>query len=336
MSTKPLISVIMPVYNGEPYLRTSIESILSQTFGDFEFIVVDDGSTDNSLATIKSYGDRRVRLLESRHAGLTAALNRGLAVAAAPLIARMDADDIAMPERFAIQAAYVKTYPDVDILCSDASIIEETGRIVGEHRMDEMTKDRLYLSLLYIRRDKPIIHPSVMMRRFVLEELEGYRDYPNAEDHDLWLRAVGRFKFAAVNQKLLQYRIHSRGVSRSRRRMQITNGIMSTANHYALAKTGVDLFIERKRLFDQFRIEAERRIGSDVLEGQSAFSDARAKMRSGGILPGALAFSRAFWGHGLLAFPWRTNRELSRLSISLANEICDELASSRGGRCFQS
>ncbi|HMK91032.1 MAG TPA: glycosyltransferase [Methylocystis sp.] len=329
MSATPAISVVMAVYNGGGYLRAAIESILSQTLGDFELIIVDDGSADESCATIRSYADARVRFIEKPHAGLTAALNLGVAAAQGPLIARMDADDISFPGRFAAQAGYLSAHPEVDVLCADAAIIDERGKVVGAHRMGNVNERLLLDGLLNRARFKPVIHPSVMMRRSVLEALGGYRDYPCAEDQDLWLRACGRFKFASIRQALLYYRIHAGGVSRARRATQVTSGVMSAVNYYVRLETGVDLFVEQRELFERFTQVTARHVAQELLPAQIAFGEARHKLRTQGVARGAVALLKALGQHGPAATPARFSREIGKLSRSLADEVCSEIAQLR-------
>ena len=241
----PRVSVLMAVHNGGPFLRGSIASILAQSFTDFEFVVVDDGSTDDSRATIDAVADPRLRSIASRHAGLTAALNLGLAACRGALIARMDADDVADPDRLAAQVAHLDGHRDVHIVCADAALIDAAGRVVGAHRMGPMWPRGLLDDLLFRSGGKPIIHPTVTLRRAVLESLGGYRDFPCAEDHDLWLRACPRFRFAAIPRPLLRYRIHDAGLSRVARTTQAASAVTSAACHIVRMREGIDLFDSR-------------------------------------------------------------------------------------------
>jgi glycosyltransferase involved in cell wall biosynthesis len=128
----PRISVVMSVYNGEKYLRQAIESILQQTYTDFEFIIIDDGSTDSSREIIQSYDDKRIRLvINEQNIGLTKSLNKGIRLAKGEFIARMDADDISLPQRFEKQVAYLDSHPEVGVLGTYANIIDHRGKIIN-------------------------------------------------------------------------------------------------------------------------------------------------------------------------------------------------------------
>ena len=125
-AVQPKISVVMPAYNAENYIREAIDSILAQTFRDFEFLIIDDGSTDHTVEIIRSYSDSRIRLYQNeRNMGVAATLNRGLDLARGEYIARMDADDISLPERFAKQAAYMDAHPDVAVCGSNIILFSE-------------------------------------------------------------------------------------------------------------------------------------------------------------------------------------------------------------------
>ncbi|WJH39666.1 glycosyltransferase [Aliirhizobium terrae] len=216
MTSVPKISVLMAVHDGQKYLKEAIDSILSQSFADFELIIIDDESEDATPDIIRSYDDPRIIYLRITHGGLVTALNHGFAHARGEYIARMDADDRAIASRFELQVAHLDAHPDIDVLCSDIYTIDATGARSGEQVQHGMDNDMLRDGLLGRRPMKPIIHPSVMMRRRVLEELGGYRHFNYAEDHDLWMRAVDRFSFARLEQFLLEYRVYGGGISRTK------------------------------------------------------------------------------------------------------------------------
>ncbi len=209
----PEVSVVMPVYNGERYLQESIESILKQTFTDFEFIIINDGSTDRSGEIIKSYHDQRIRLIENEsNLGLTISLNKGLSSASGEYIARMDADDISLPERFAKQVDFLKTHPDIGVLGSGVQFIDHHGtpssilQYPSEHGLLQW-----YLYFL-----NPIIHSTVMMRRKIVETVGGYnpeRTDPHAEDYELWDGLSNVTRLWNLNEVLLYYRLHQHSYS---------------------------------------------------------------------------------------------------------------------------
>ncbi|MCI4679535.1 glycosyltransferase [Rhodoblastus acidophilus] len=319
----PKVSVLMAVDNGEKFLRPAMESILSQTFGDFEFLIVDDGSADATGAIVRSYADPRIRLIEAEHAGLTASLNRGGALCRGELIARMDADDIASPERFALQAAWLDAHPEISLVCSNATLIDEGGRVTGPHLMgDAWNSDILLQFLLYRRRAMPIIHPSVMMRREIFERLGGYRDYSFAEDHDFWLRALETgAKFGHINRELIHYRRHWGGVSRSKRPIQASNSVMSAAAHLVRSHTNIDIFAKRPELFSRHRESVRRRLESEYFPVEYAFTDAKWRIVAGERLRGGLALMRGALRHGPRILASNRLRFLESLVQSTAERI---------------
>lgn len=214
--SEPVISVVMPVYNGGAFLQPAIDSILSQTFPDFELIVIDDGSTDATpdvLARAVS-ADKRVRVLSDGRRGLVGALNAGLAAARAPLVARMDADDISRPDRFALQVAFLRDNPDVGVVGGQMASIDGEGLPLGAGTTFPTASDAIVVALL--SGHSVVAHPTVMGRRDVLTGVGGYRPaYQSAEDLDLWLRVSERTALAVVDRVVLDYRRHGGQVSRA-------------------------------------------------------------------------------------------------------------------------
>ncbi len=169
MKTTPKISIVMSLYNSGKYLREAIDSVLSQTLSDFEFIIIDDGSSDNGAAIVRSYDDSRIRLIIQENSGLAAALNKAIQLAKSKLIARMDPDDICFPERLSKQCEYLEQYPEVMALGSAAICIDLNGEVlplismkkhfeIGDQPMPE----------------SPCIHPSVIFRRSAFDKAGGY------------------------------------------------------------------------------------------------------------------------------------------------------------------
>jgi glycosyltransferase involved in cell wall biosynthesis len=204
--TEPCISVAMSVYNNAPYLAHAIESILAQTFDAFEFLIVDDGSTDGSGAIIDQFAsiDSRIRPIHQVNAGLIVSLNRMIDAARAPLIARMDGDDIALPERFERQVAFLDANPDIGVLGTGCTCIDEDGR-PSTHKFDNVTSPDDVLADL--KNGPPLCHPSVVMRRDAVRAVGGYhRAYKHCEDYDLWLRLSEHVRMANLPDRLLLYR----------------------------------------------------------------------------------------------------------------------------------
>ena len=213
MNPSPAISVVLPVYNAEAYVREAVESILAQTFTDFELIAINDGSTDDSGAILRELAarDTRIVLIERPNGGLVSALNDGIESARAGLIARMDADDVAMPERFALQHARMAQEPELAVLGSFFNIIDKDGSIIRLY-------DDLPLTPAAARSAVGgflVAHPAVMMRRDAVLKAGGYRKaFCHAEDYELWLRMSDLgYAIANLPRPLLNWREHGDNVS---------------------------------------------------------------------------------------------------------------------------
>jgi glycosyltransferase involved in cell wall biosynthesis len=201
----PKVSVLMPVYNGSRYLCEAIDSILGQTFADFELLVIDDGSTDDSAAIVHSHTDGRIRLLSNNgNRGLVYSANRGLDMARGEYVARMDCDDISLPDRFARQVCFLDRNPDVGICGTHIEIFGDR-QWINRYPVDDAA---IRCELLF---GTALAHPSVMMRSSLFRE-SGLR-YENrfanvAEDYDLWVRASQYTRLANLPRVLLRYRWH--------------------------------------------------------------------------------------------------------------------------------
>lgn len=198
---KIFLSVVLPVYNGEKYLRLAIDSILKQTYPNFELIILNDGSTDKTEEIIKSYNDPRIVYVEKANTGLADTLNVGWKMARYDWIARMDSDDIAFPNRFEEQVKYLTD--DIDIIGSAAIIINQNGDKVGSIRIPT-TKQEI------VRKNKtPFIHPTVIIRKSILEKLGGYdTNLRRSEDINLWMRYFhAGNKICNLQYPLLYYRM---------------------------------------------------------------------------------------------------------------------------------
>lgn len=211
----PPLSVAMSVYNGARFLADAIESVLGQDFADFEFLIIDDGSTDATPDILRSYAlrDARVRPLIRENRGLVASLNQLLAMARAPLVARMDADDIALPERFSTQLAWLAAHPECGVVGSWTQDIDEDGRPHGTGGPDHPVSHAEFLD--NVRHGGPLLaHPAVIYRRDVVLAVGGYHQaFRHCEDFDLWLRLADRTQIANVPVRLLRYRHYAGQVS---------------------------------------------------------------------------------------------------------------------------
>ncbi len=200
--TGPAVSVLMGVWNGAPQVREAVRSVLSQTMAELELIVIDDESSDATPAILESFRDSRLRVARRTRGGLTSALNAALGLARAPLVARLDADDVALPERLDRQLGFLARNPDVGLLGTAAREVDAAGREVAILRPP--TGDAEIRRTL-IRRN-PFVHSSVVMRRAVMEQAGGYNPaFPVAQDYDLWMR-MSRVTLMANLSELLVVR----------------------------------------------------------------------------------------------------------------------------------
>ncbi|HTW94201.1 MAG TPA: glycosyltransferase [Tepidisphaeraceae bacterium] len=210
----PAVSVLMPVYNAERFLPLAVQSVLDQTFADFELIAVDDGSKDNSGAMLQGFArrDPRVKVISRPNTGIVGALNDALAAAKGELIARMDSDDLCLPERFAAQVKYMTEHPEVVLLGTQVMVIDEDGDAIAPLRGLYLEHEKIERSLLDA--DWPMVHPSVMIRASALRAIGGYEQgtFPH-EDHDLFSKLGEQGRVANLDQVLLKYRRHSTSIS---------------------------------------------------------------------------------------------------------------------------
>ncbi len=221
MPTPPAISVVMPVFNGAKYLRQALASIRWQTFTDWELVCVNDGSTDASGEILRQFAaeDARIRLLEQENRGIVGALNRGVQAARGPWIARMDSDDIALPQRLATQHEFVQQNPDCLAVGSDVLLIDPQGSPVREERY-ATTHVEIEHNLL-TRQAGSLAHPAVLMHRDTVIELGMYRQkFQWIEDADLWLRLARHGRLANISHVLLHYRLHAQSISATRQAEQ--------------------------------------------------------------------------------------------------------------------
>lgn len=206
----PKVSVLMPVYNAAPYLAEAIQSVLQQTFTDFEFLILDDGSTDESVAVIQKFHDSRIRLIYNGiNQGLVATLNKGLGLAQGGYVARMDADDVCLPERMALQVAFMEAHREIGICGTWVEVIGESSGQILRYPTDP---GALMCAHLF---GPALAHPTVMIRRGLLNESKLWYDpaYKHAEDFELWVRASECTSLANIGKVLLRYRLSPQQVS---------------------------------------------------------------------------------------------------------------------------
>ena len=228
----PAISVVLPVYNAEAYVCEAVESILAQTFTDFEYIIINDGSTDGSGAILRELAarDTRIVLVDRPNDGLVSALNEGIERARAGLIARMDADDVSMPERFALQHARMVQEPELAVLGSFFNIIDRDGAIIRLYDNLPLTP---VAAMRFVKHRCPVHHPAVMMRRDAVLRAGGYRKaFCHAEDYDLWLRMSDLgYAIANLPQPLLNWREHGANVTKVHWEASSRSGILAHLAH---------------------------------------------------------------------------------------------------------
>jgi glycosyltransferase involved in cell wall biosynthesis len=215
----PRVTVLLAVYNGEPHLGDAIRSVLSQTYREFQLLIVDDASTDASPATIASFEDPRIRVIRNDvNLGLTRSLNRGLALIDSEYVARLDADDLAFPERLEKQVAFLDAHPDVAVVGSQGIPIDARGRRLRRveqwHREWQRPRDGAAFEW-YRMFDTPFIHSSVMFRRSIIcEQLGGYdQTILLGQDEELWLRVAKVARMVNLDERLVAMRLTPRSIT---------------------------------------------------------------------------------------------------------------------------
>lgn len=240
----PLVSVVMSVYNAEKYLQEAIESILSQSYSDLEFIIVNDGSVDSSLSIIHSFKDSRIHLIDNQgNKGLIYSLNTAFKKASGKYIARMDADDVSLPERLERQVKFMEENPRIGICSCDYWQFSETG---SQRYQALSNHDEIFSYMLF---NCSVVHPTLMIRKDLIEKQPVLFDsrYPHAEDYELWSRLLFECRFSAVNTVLLKYRLHAQQVTNKHKLTQ-----QLTANHVRanmLKKAGFSYTDDELRVF---------------------------------------------------------------------------------------
>ncbi|MBM9538196.1 glycosyltransferase family 2 protein [Desulfobulbus alkaliphilus] len=208
----PLITVIMPVHNGAQYLEEAIDSVLAQSFTDFELLIINDHSTDESVDIISGYKDHRIRLINApERLKLAGALNLGMREAQGEFLARMDADDISLPKRLQTQLQFLQNHAELGLCGTWISYFPEKYKKIEQY---PLSREEVYAFSLF---HSPFAHPTVMMRRSWFTRYNLWYDvtYYPTEDFDLWSRALQHFPGANIPEVLLQYRIHPSSLTRA-------------------------------------------------------------------------------------------------------------------------
>jgi glycosyltransferase involved in cell wall biosynthesis len=194
----------MPVYNGEAYLNEAIESVLNQTYTEFEFLIINDGSTDNTQKIIESYKDQRIKCIYQDTAGVASALNKGISMAKGEYIWRHDADDKCLPEQLENQLNFLEVYKNYALVSTQIAFMTDRGKIAYDYKQP---KDTYFNNSDFVKveRDQfnpysPITHATVLMKKSIFDTVEVYRtDFKTSEDTDLWLRIIEHFNAAVMN-----------------------------------------------------------------------------------------------------------------------------------------
>jgi len=208
---QPLISVLLSVYNGEKFVAEAVQSLLNQTYRNFELIIVDDGSSDRTAEILNQFTDNRIkRLSNEKNFGLSQSLNRAGEIAQGKYLARMDADDVSLPDRFAKQVAFLEAHDKVGVLGSAAAQINSQGRVISTLLMP--TTHALILWRFFF--DLAIVHSTVMMRRDLFRLIGGYDvSFIHVEDNELWSRLLSLTQFANLEDVFVKRRLHNDSIS---------------------------------------------------------------------------------------------------------------------------
>ena len=254
MSEAPAVSVVMSVRDGERYLAAAIESVLSQTLRDLELVVIDDGSTDSSPRILAAYASDDDRVVVHRHenAGLAISLNRGIGYARAPLIARLDADDVAWPRRLELQLEFLERNPRIGLVGGAVAFVDEHDRQFAEVRYPTTDAEirRAFSSTT------PFVHSAVMMRREAYDAVGGYRAaLLPAEDLDLWIRIAAVSKLANLAETVVSYRIHTGQSSLAELERQ-SIAVLAARVAWRVRAQGLPDPFERTALLDREALEA--------------------------------------------------------------------------------
>lgn len=259
----PKVSVLMPAYNAEKYIAEAIESILSQTFKDFEFIIIDDASTDNTWKLIKQHAkkDKRIRAYRNeKNLNIAGTLNKGIKLAKSEIIARMDADDISLPARLSEQYKYLTDHKNVAVIGGDIILIDEDGNTLHkrtyEHNSKKMKKN--------IFRYLPFAHPTTMYRKNVVEEFGLYdKSKSPSEDMDLWIKIGTKHDFGSISKPIFKYRTFLKSSSNKKLRWVEINTIKMrffAATKYGYMPSFTDIIYNLIQLATVYIMPAKTRV----------------------------------------------------------------------------
>jgi glycosyltransferase involved in cell wall biosynthesis len=268
MTGHPAITVLMPVYNAGRFVSDAVQSILAQTFQDFEFLIIDDGSADGTGDVVAGFRDERIHLVRRPHAGLVAQLNFGIEEAAAPLIARMDADDISDPRRLEVQYRFMQDNPSIGVISSWYVLRDDRKKTSLVKRLPEADVGVRSMLPVFC----PFVHSSVMYRKEIVQQAGGYSAaaFPN-EDYELWLRLSGHTSFANIGEPLLIKRKHAFNITvnaperASGQRLQIAMAFLDAKENSGAADAAEIAFLRAKVQYYYGSMKEVRRLLQPLL-----------------------------------------------------------------------
>jgi len=324
----PRVSVILPVHNGMPYLPRAVESILGQTFQDWELIVIDDASTDTTAEYLAGLTDRRVRVIRNQqNLGVARTLNKALPLAAGKYIARQDADDVSLPQRLEKQVSFLDQHRDVALLGTNWSMIDEKGSVILRSTQVPNSDIDIKWGLLF---HCCIVHPSVMLRPEVLAVVGCYpeaTEFCYAEDYELWCRIAKNHRTAALPEALVHWRLNSACVTIRHDRAQLEQ-VAQISHAYVRWIMGANP-VDRQGC-EAVRVLFRSRAGTDPqlpparLRAGVAFLDALQAAFYGkhGFTPAEIGAHRRhwywIWGKHLLALSLRTRAGMATRAMLFA------------------
>lgn len=280
MNQKKPVTVLMPVYNGAKYLREAIDSILAQTFTGFEFLIVNDGSTDDTESIIRSYSDPRIRLINQKNGGVSSALNTGLKNAEGEYIARFDADDICYPERLKEQYEFMLSNPEYVLIGSDADYVNQTGQFIFSYDSNGHTNEEIQEKIF---EKNPFIHSVVFFPKKMVLDCGGYDLKAHTfEDHLLWVKLIKKGKVCNFKKSFIKVRLNPESVTTDERvrgrhflelrekilksQLPITNEeetelvqILKSQNTHHIRELGYHLFVAKKYLWNNYQPKLARK-----------------------------------------------------------------------------
>lgn len=255
---EPMVTVLMAVYNGEKFLKEAMESILNQTFTNFEFLIINDGSTDNSVKIIKSYDDPRIRLINNEtNLKLIASLNKGISLAKGKYIARMDCDDISMPERLEKEVKFLEDNEEYGLVGTWYTVIDGEGK--EKYNMSYPSSNdliKLFLSL-----NCPLVHGSIMGRTELFKQnLYGSKEYYAVEDYELWVRFSKLTKIYNIPEYLFRYRIYGESFSDSKTQLMYNQTLELSKKSYIENKNEYKRLVREQILENKYKQEKEEAV----------------------------------------------------------------------------